>query len=386
MLRSDPKGAEIFLNGKSTGKYTPAVIRLLPPGEYEVELSKSGYQTWKKHLTVLRRQITLANKDNSPIALFLSQPQISDYCPDCVNYFFQNGKELFIFSSTSTIALAGKVSEKQIQTNEQIPPDNIPNLRISDDGRWLYLLTNMQRTIISTENGNSIDISNEYQTINSIQPFGGNIFLILDGTNTLSKFNFDAKAKVLTKEHISAFSIKQNELFYISNNGLYVSDNASTTNTLLIQDLPNFSTGKILVNSNGEQYLLLDKILYQATGKLKIIGENVEQAFWDDRSKLLIFSNAHSIWIYDPATGSDPQLILRSDASILNPVYDSNTDQIFYLQDNVIKTVEALALNSRAITEIFPGAQSIEKFYLDQSGENIYVVYSKREVTKVKIR
>jgi len=42
-VRSDPPGAEIYLDGKSTGKVTPAEFKL-EAGEHEVEVRKGGYQ------------------------------------------------------------------------------------------------------------------------------------------------------------------------------------------------------------------------------------------------------------------------------------------------------------------------------------------------------
>ncbi len=44
---STPAGARILLNGKATGKATPASLSGLEPGDYRVSLTKSGFETWQ---------------------------------------------------------------------------------------------------------------------------------------------------------------------------------------------------------------------------------------------------------------------------------------------------------------------------------------------------
>jgi hypothetical protein len=47
---SDPPGARISLNGKSTGKSTPADFSGLAAGSYAVRVTRSGYQPWETRL------------------------------------------------------------------------------------------------------------------------------------------------------------------------------------------------------------------------------------------------------------------------------------------------------------------------------------------------
>ncbi len=52
-IESDPEGALISLNDKSTGKKTPATLEELKIGEnYSIELSKQGYDSWSKSVKV----------------------------------------------------------------------------------------------------------------------------------------------------------------------------------------------------------------------------------------------------------------------------------------------------------------------------------------------
>ena len=50
VTNSVPIGAQVFLNGKLTTATNDTTN--LPPGEYEVEIKKDGYISWKKTLKI----------------------------------------------------------------------------------------------------------------------------------------------------------------------------------------------------------------------------------------------------------------------------------------------------------------------------------------------
>lgn len=53
---SEPYGAEIFINGKLKGATNTSIF--LPPNEYNVEIVKEGFTTWKKKLIILKELVT----------------------------------------------------------------------------------------------------------------------------------------------------------------------------------------------------------------------------------------------------------------------------------------------------------------------------------------
>ncbi|MEA2113117.1 MAG: PEGA domain-containing protein [Patescibacteria group bacterium] len=50
-FESFPKKAEIYVNGKQTKK-TPAFIKRLLPGEYQIKITKDGFHPWQKRLKI----------------------------------------------------------------------------------------------------------------------------------------------------------------------------------------------------------------------------------------------------------------------------------------------------------------------------------------------
>lgn len=51
-IESFPSGARIFLDGKDTGKTTPAALARLKAGRYRIDLKKPGYRGWQALVTV----------------------------------------------------------------------------------------------------------------------------------------------------------------------------------------------------------------------------------------------------------------------------------------------------------------------------------------------
>lgn len=71
-LKSDPKEAEIYLDGRIKGQKTPLKLSYLLPGRYTVEVKKYDYQTWSKTVNVESGQVEVCGD----IVLFKQAPEI----------------------------------------------------------------------------------------------------------------------------------------------------------------------------------------------------------------------------------------------------------------------------------------------------------------------
>lgn len=61
ILDTQPRGADIHLNGRLLDDKTPTTLQNVAPGKYTVKLSKTGYHNWQKTLNVLQERVTFAN-------------------------------------------------------------------------------------------------------------------------------------------------------------------------------------------------------------------------------------------------------------------------------------------------------------------------------------
>lgn len=71
---TEPRGARIFVEGKKFSRRTPAAVRGLLPGEYEVQLTKKGYESWKQDVKVLRGKAARLE----PVILLPLKPEEED--------------------------------------------------------------------------------------------------------------------------------------------------------------------------------------------------------------------------------------------------------------------------------------------------------------------
>lgn len=100
-IKSDPRGTEIYLNGK-LNDVTPAALRFLRPGEYEIILAKEGYEPWKKRIIVHEHLVTSVpagpQREVALILKSLVQTALSTTTSD-----FQETKQGIFFSESGGI-------------------------------------------------------------------------------------------------------------------------------------------------------------------------------------------------------------------------------------------------------------------------------------------
>lgn len=139
-LKTEPRGADVFLDGKKT-KTTPMVKRFLVPGEYLVEIKKESYQTWKKRITLLPEQALEAGVEGK-IFLLLDSPRkeiISTSTPE-------NLENLGFITPTST-------DEYNIEEIQQKFSIHIPSFKKSQitvtSARQIFLLLDNDLYLLS---------------------------------------------------------------------------------------------------------------------------------------------------------------------------------------------------------------------------------------------
>jgi len=81
VARSDPRGATVLIDDQSVDQTTPAKVEDILPGDYNVTITKDGYHSWHKRLTIRDNSTTFA---------------------DDIILFQRNDPKLLISSTTST--------------------------------------------------------------------------------------------------------------------------------------------------------------------------------------------------------------------------------------------------------------------------------------------
>lgn len=75
-IKTDPKGATVFLNGKKLKQTTPLAKRFLNPGEYQVRVEKTGFSPWSKRIVIREQSVSyLPQGETEKIMLFIQNPE-----------------------------------------------------------------------------------------------------------------------------------------------------------------------------------------------------------------------------------------------------------------------------------------------------------------------
>lgn len=141
-IKTDPKGADIFVDGKKN-KTAPATFRLLLPGEYEILLKKPGYRGWSKKVTIYEHLVTSipqdATREVDLIISSLVQTTISTTTSD----FVKTGSGIFFSEKAGIFQLEIAASQKTLvatTTLSQVLKSGAKNsgglFRLSESALW----------------------------------------------------------------------------------------------------------------------------------------------------------------------------------------------------------------------------------------------------------
>lgn len=394
VIKTTPKSANIYLD-KIKGANsvadllfeknytTPAKIKSLLPGEYNVKLEKDGYWPWNKKLNINGGESVYVEnvfffKNNLPIAI--SNKEYSKIIPSADKQLLlalgNNGADIINLNNDKIINLS------LATTSPKIIIDSTNSFWLSNSkvivGNFLFNLENINAPINLND-----AISEKFL---HLQPDLSNSSKIFYQTkNYLASFNLDGTDKpnsIITKQPIANFFVRDNTLYFISQeNGSSVFNIFDVNGKKSIRKINLPYSNYEFINKNNNLINLLDndhKLLYliDPLGEIKPILEtisNVNKASWIDEN-ILILANDFEIWTFD-LRNYQKNLITRIGEEIKNILPFINSYYIFYTTD---KTINAIELDPRDKNQILKlaGLDEISDPFIDDASENIYF-YSK---------
>jgi len=204
LVASSPRDAEIYLNNKSSGHSTPATLRLIVPGEYEISLQKEGYEPWNRRATIFEKRITVARDNNRPVALFLQQrqPQLLASSTAALAQFNQLAavpENEYVYSINAGILTRGNKN----LTDSRVLADNLP----------------------------------EFTNYQILESTGGHLFILFDN----SLYTHSENTLTLTATNITSgqWSSNGNYFTYYSQNTLWLYDATAGTYELITRTTAN---------------------------------------------------------------------------------------------------------------------------------------------------
>ncbi len=234
VVKTEPDKAEVFINDKKQSSSTPLSARFLIPGDYNIRIEKSNYQSWTKRLTVRSQLVTWANSNRDFIALFLKTPILK-----------KSWRGTNIFSDEDTIYLTtgSEFQAIDIENGETSNFEKLPTTSTDQTKEIAATLANLNIPAPAFTSGQILKTSNQ-------------IYLILD--QTLYSID-DHLEKIYSPVSSIDWDGNSKQLLFSNANEIYLYQADSKNFDLILRSLTpisqpilNIETGYVFFQNEGK--------------------------------------------------------------------------------------------------------------------------------------
>ncbi len=375
IISSIPKKADIYLNGKKVeNKSTPAEIKNVLPGDYEIVLSKDGYHSWQKKLPVYENFTTFAEKIN--LWKIASSTQLSNSIIETWQASSDDNK--IAFKDSSGLIGILDVNDNTFSTIDTIPAGSILKLLIWSNNNKKILIQYVDGSI------NHLLVydlnSNKTQAIENINydniKWSKDNDYIIYGKNNLGLWQIDisnnSNRLIVNEAVVNDYYVENNYLYGLSDKFVYrknindknsITENIKEINCPSCNFTPNNSNRIILQDSNQNLFII------DPNGQTQPISAKAKGIDWLN-SDTIMYYNDFEIWIYN-LKDNVPKLITRFGQPISQAVWQPQGRHIIFASDNKIKIIE---LDDRELRNIIDLADNVNIKFLEinRKGNNLF--------------
>jgi len=411
-FKSYPKEADIYVNNKYEGK-TTKFIRRIPPGEYDIKISKQNYSDWQKTLTVKSKLVTEAQnivlvKETVTPNLITDNIKYLTFSPD-------KKKVIYLTDSQPTLRLIDLTDNTDIQiypasaSTETGYAASLPGLNNLSDILWSsngerfilsfannrYYILNLKNPIEIIDINNLIKILSNYKLYSienlSFHPqnsdriyfyFKNNLYFI--EINNSSPNNSLISSSIVY--NVITYAIYNDKILYIGTNGEFYKTSLDGLSFKKIFDIPVFKPEQSIAIINDE-ILAIDRSLYLLNSQAQVfdkIAENIEEIILSGDRKKILWRTQNEVGIMwlEPELGSVPRSryeteIIKIAKDISQAIWYTKTDQhIITVAENEIEITELDNRNTRNTEDIIM-IQSPKVFY-NEANDTFYILSNKK--------
>jgi len=417
IIQYHPKDVQVWVNDKLyQSSEGVSKINNLIPKDYTIRISRLGYQTWEKRLTVKSKLVTWANN----VRLFPEEPTVKNltlanlakvsFSPNEKNaaYIDKNGFLSIVDLNNTNLNLIINQSDLNgynITDLVSWSPDNkkLIFLAKKSKGTHYFLVTLTNTNVLSINNKLLItDLTPKLKidsTIihpQSIQWFNQSGLLIKDKETV---YKLDISKSLIKNSVLPEVIIKDVLNLKISGNKVYFIQKEKETSLLVLKigtfkmitgnlniessiELPEIidSNYKIMISEDDQLALLdnkNDNLFIINDGKPNLIAKDVQNAEWSQDSKKIAWQNEHEIWLY--LLDEKRNELLTRYAEIIKKViwYPDSAHLIFRAGDKV-KIIECDQRDKPDIQDLTQISLNNTSLKCDKQGEYLYFL-DKRE-------
>jgi hypothetical protein len=391
----DIKNAQLYINEQLHEEPFDKKIFIynMLPGEYNIKLTKEGYHSWSKKITINSGLTTFAKdvilfQDNIPLQIIDGQIRNFKISPDWqkIIYIIQkkpfselyvydlntkNNTLLYRISQINKMKLSWAASSKKILFNFN---DNylVFDVNNTNQAKDLKQLLDFQPQKIKW------DISSD----NLLYANNLNSIWQIDLISKKSQQIFETE-KTINPE----FFIEADDIFYIQrrdNRDVLFKYNLNFNTNKKITELNKSNNYKFIASSNNfiglidsdlQKLFLIQKVITDLdaniSGSEPIQEFNAKNAIWDNAEKQLLIYDDFEITSYNTETNEN-NFINRYGQEIQKAQWYPNLKYIVILFENKLEIIDLTITNGSRNSIKLVEFNKIDNFYLDEEGENIF--------------
>lgn len=417
-LRSTPKDANIYINGKPFKENTPAAITSLQSKEYQMKVIKEGFSSWEKKIKVFPNTITEV-RNIYLLPIFLSPRLITEHSVDyyklspsqeSIAYITGEEKNRGIWAlnlkNLSKVQIFSKLIHKDLEVPESLEwsPDSKriiflaePELKRSRETLPRYFIVDIEKPteIIDLSSLTPFPELDEPRWV----PNGSNkIFYTLKNKdkNFLGVFelNLDnGENKQILPDNVITYAYSNNEIYFIKKDSKDASkielwkaniDGGNPVSVFSFSELKSDYRALLSTENNIIIFTPEDKKIYllnPVTNQLEVAASNITDVKWSPNGKYILYlKDGHEIWVYNfnneksvfLKKGQDMLLGKYAD-SIQEVAWFSTSEHILFKTNNEIKLTEVDNRGGTNVNKIGISNSPLN-FNLGKNGEIIYLV------------
>jgi len=362
VIRSEPSKAKLTLTENSKPFSTPATIRFLLPGDYDVKIQKDGYQAWIKRLTINSQFVTWGSLDRDQIFLLYESPTVNSTWQADATSVSQDNSEITFQNNGSDYKIA--VNSGEFNTLGQAIAVILPKPPTTAKVFW----TNASQIWQLLQTTNTWPVSEpEFAQIREVHT-NGNHTAVLIGPDL---YSFDIRSMLAIDENVSGLALSGDDIWYATGSQLKHYSFSSQKTNILASDFPSGAQVQI-IRAGSQIYAVVDGGLYQLKDKMEKLYGTVSFARWEANGQRLLFGNSNEIYLHDPIANSSA-LILRSLTPIAQVQLNWPTGYLFYESENKVQAAELDTRNGQnQFTLLSLPANS--DFIVSSDGTKVYVI------------
>jgi hypothetical protein len=366
-IDSDPRNAQITINGEETSSKTPTVVKNLFPGDYSVSISKDGYFAWEKSFSVSpnrstsTERVSLLKSDNSTL---VTEERASSII------FSQNDSYIayIVPNKNKTVNLIVKQQStlRTIRTIEGVDPDM--EFLFSNNNGYIFsfnpVTNNIERLISLTEQYDVLVSSISSISIKKLIESSKDNYLYAITENGLYQIDTNkGTAEILiSKTIVDAILIGQSLYYIEEREDVPILLKADFDNLADSQEILTLShNGEFFLSNIVQDYLVLHDssnkelsligIQNQYSLNLNKLNPDVTRFVWSPNHNLLLFYNDFEIWVLNLELDQQ-ELLIRSSGQIRYADWSPDGKWIIYSHEGFIKAIELDERGKRNIIDL----------------------------------